>query len=180
VRVQVPLRVLKKSESVSESEHFHSFSLNSLSHLLFSFLRELDFSHIFLKVALSLAYSLRLVLTYFIIMFDFQKLEVYQKTKNFCIEITATLSEKSFDRVTNDQLRRASFSIMLNIAEGSSRFSNRDRKNFLVIARGSACECYAIMEYLLETKMLSKEVFDDYTIKLEEISRMLFGLIRNL
>ena len=113
-------------------------------------------------------------------MFDFQKLEVYQKAKNFCKEISVTLSEKSFDRVTNDQLRRASFSIMLNIAEGSSRFSNRDRKNFLVIARGSVFECVAIMEYLHETKELRPEVFTDYTYKLDEISRMLFGLIRNL
>jgi len=113
-------------------------------------------------------------------MFDFQKLEVYQKAKNFCKEITATLGEKNFDRVTNDQLRRASFSIMLNIAEGSSRFSNKDRKNFLVVARGSAFECAAIMEYLYETKEISQEAFTDNFTKLEEISRMLFGLIRNL
>ena len=113
-------------------------------------------------------------------MFDFQKLEVYQKSKNLCKEITATLSEKSFDRVTNDQLRRASFSIMLNIAEGSSRFSNKDRKNFLVVARGSSFECAAIMEYLFETKEINEDVFTDYMRKLEEISKMLFGLIRNL
>jgi four helix bundle protein len=69
-------------------------------------------------------------------MWDFQKLEVYQKSKNFCKEITITLNKKSFDRVTNDQLRRASFSIMLNIAEGSSRFSNKDRKNFMVLFVG--------------------------------------------
>jgi four helix bundle protein len=113
-------------------------------------------------------------------MFDFQKLEVYQKAKNFCKEITATINEKRFDRVTNDQLRRASFSIMLNIAEGSSRFSNRDRKNFLVIARGSVFECVAIMEYLYETKEISQEAFTENSTKLDEISRMLFGLIRNL
>jgi four helix bundle protein len=113
-------------------------------------------------------------------MFDFQKLEVYLKSKSFCKEITATLSEKSVDRVTNDQLRRASFSIMLNIAEGSSRFSNKDRKNFLVIARGSAFECVAIMEYLLEVKEIGQDTFSYYENKLDEISRMLFGLIRKL
>jgi four helix bundle protein len=81
-------------------------------------------------------------------MFDFQKLDGYQKSKNFCKEIYSILDDKNFDRVTNDQLRRASFSIMLNIAEGTSRFSNKDRKNFFVIARGSAFECVAILEYL--------------------------------
>jgi len=57
-------------------------------------------------------------------MFDFQKPDVYQKSKNFCKEIYSILDEKNFDSVTKDQLRRASFSIMLNIAEGTSRFSN--------------------------------------------------------
>jgi four helix bundle protein len=113
-------------------------------------------------------------------MFDFQKLEVYQKSKKLCVEVTSTLSERSFDKVTNDQLRRASFSIMLNIAEGSSRFSNKDRKNFFVVARGSAFECVAIMEYLVETKEVGQDVFADYEKKLEEISKMLFGLIKSL
>lgn len=57
-------------------------------------------------------------------MFDFQKLEVYQKAKNFCKGIFSIIDEKSFDRVTNDQLRRASFSIMLNIAKMRSNWVN--------------------------------------------------------
>lgn len=113
-------------------------------------------------------------------MFDFQKLDVYQKAKAFCIFMTKTISAKNFDKTTNDQLRRASFSIMLNIAESSSRFSNRDRKNFFVIARGSAFECVAIMEYLLESDEITRNDFDSYFEKLEEISKMLFALIRNL
>lgn len=79
-------------------------------------------------------------------MFDFQKLEVYQKAKLFNKETSTLLFNKKFDRVTNDQLRRASFSIMLNIAEGMSRFSNKDRRNFMIISRGSAFECVAIFE----------------------------------
>ena len=69
---------------------------------------------------------------------------------------------------------------MLNIAEGTSRFSNKDRKNFFVIARGSAFESVAILEYLLETKEITDEVFMETEKKLEEISKMLFGLIRGL
>jgi hypothetical protein len=59
-------------------------------------------------------------------MFDFCKLDVYQKTKAFCILITKLLSSKKFDRTTNDQLCRASFSIMpyywFNQFFGSGRF----------------------------------------------------------
>jgi four helix bundle protein len=46
--------------------------------------------------------------------------------------------QQSFITVNKDRFRRAYFGIMLNIAEGSSRFSNKDRKNFMVNARGSA------------------------------------------
>jgi four helix bundle protein len=90
------------------------------------------------------------------------------------------LCSKKFDRTTIDQLRRASFSIMLNIAEGSSRFSNKDRKNFMVFARGSAFECAAIIEYLYEVSEIDKETYINYQNNLEENSKMLYGLIRGL
>ena len=69
---------------------------------------------------------------------------------------------------------------MLNIAEGTSRFSNKDRKNFFVIARGSALECAAILEYLHETEEITQQGFQESEQRLEEISKMLFGLIKNL
>lgn len=113
-------------------------------------------------------------------MFDFCKLDVYQKAKAFCIMVSKLLASGQYNKTTRDQLRRASFSIMLNFAEGSSRFSNKDRKNFMIIARGSAFESAAIMEYLLDTSEIQKNVFDDYTDKLEQISKMLFSLIQHL
>ena len=113
-------------------------------------------------------------------MFDFQKLEVYQKAKSFCTEMSEMIKLKDFDRTTNDQLRRASFSIMLNIAEGSSRFGQKDRRNFLIIARGSAFECAAIMDYLSEINGIDHETYLKYSLKLEEISKMLFGLIKKI
>ena len=103
-------------------------------------------------------------------MFDFQKLEVYQKAKTFNREITDLLRSRNFDRVTNDQLRRASFSVMLNIAEGSSRFSNTDRKDLLVISRGSEFECVAILEYLVENKEIEESDFNRFYEMLDEIS----------
>ena len=113
-------------------------------------------------------------------MFDFQKLEVYHKAKEYNHYIHRFLRTNSFDRTTNDQLRRASFSIMLNIAEGSARFSNRDRRRFLVIARGSVFECVAILEYLLDTNQLDNEGYQHFFDQLEGISKILFALIRKL
>ena len=113
-------------------------------------------------------------------MFDFQKLIVYQKTKVFTYQVINLINENNFDRIINDQLKRASLSIMLNIAEGSSRFSNKDRRNFLVIARGSAFECLAIFEFLMDNNLLKKDEYKKYYNQLEEISKMLFALINKL
>ena len=51
-------------------------------------------------------------------MFDFEKLSVYLKAKEFNKKIHVLLSENNLDRTTNDQLRRASVSIMLNYPVG--------------------------------------------------------------
>ena len=84
------------------------------------------------------------------------------------------------DRVARDQLRRASFSIMLNIAEESSRFTKPSRRNFYIIARGSAFECVAIFDFLKDQKLLSELQYQAFYNACDELSRMLFKMIQNL
>lgn len=64
---------------------------------------------------------------------------------------------------------------MFNFSEGSSRFSYKDRKTFMVFARGSAFECASIIEYLYEAAEISKDSYSKYLVNLEEISEMLYG-----
>jgi len=113
-------------------------------------------------------------------MFDFQKLNVYQKAKAYNFEITDLLETVHFDRHIVDQLKRASFSIMLNIAEGTSRYSSKDKRNFFIISRGSAFECVAILEFLFESNKINEKTYENLLSKLEEISKMLYALIKNL
>ena len=114
-------------------------------------------------------------------MFDFENLEVYKKAKAFnSIVRKAILIPGSLDAATKNQLRRASLSIVLNIAEGTSRFSKPDRKNFCIIARGSVFECVAIFDVLKDDDQLSIELFTSLYGQSEEISKMLFAMIRNL
>jgi four helix bundle protein len=79
-------------------------------------------------------------------MFDFEKLDVYKKAKIFNADIRKFIKATKLDNTTNDQLRRAAFSVVLNLAEGSGRFSKPDRRNFFIIARSSVFECVAILD----------------------------------
>jgi four helix bundle protein len=113
-------------------------------------------------------------------MFEFQKLEVYKKAKSFHRDCKKLILEKKLDRYVIDQLGRASFSIVLNIAEGSGKFSKPDRRNFFIIARGSVFECIAILDILHDQKIIAQEEFDLFLGKADELSKMLFAMIRNL
>jgi four helix bundle protein len=68
---------------------------------------------------------------------------VYKKAKIFHETIINIVSKNRITGYYNDQICRASFSVVLNIAEGSGRFSKSDRKNFFIIARSSVFECVA-------------------------------------
>jgi four helix bundle protein len=113
-------------------------------------------------------------------MFDFEKLDVYKKAKAFNSGIRTFISKAKLDNITNDQLRRASFSIVLNLAEGSGRFSKADRRNFFVIARSSVFECVAILDVLKDEGLMTKSAYDKFYEQAEELSKMIFAMIKNL
>jgi four helix bundle protein len=113
-------------------------------------------------------------------MFEFQKLEVYKKAKSFHAEMKLFIPSIQLDRTIKDQLSRASFSIVLNIAEGSGRFSKPDRRNFFIISRGSVFECVAILDILSDQKIIDEKTFNSYLIKADELSRILYAMIKNL
>lgn len=78
-----------------------------------------------------------------------------------------------------DQLRRASLSIPLNIAEGSSR-SRKEFQHFLAIAKGSCFECIPIIDLALKKKLISGQTKLILYNELDIIARMLSKLISSL
>jgi|GEM_PF-5180945 len=77
----------------------------------------------------------------------------------------------------SDQLRRAIFSISLNIAEGSGAESDKEQVRFLYISRKSLYEVVSIIKILENLyKIDSKEVLD----RLDIVGKLLNGLIRSL
>ena len=113
-------------------------------------------------------------------MFDFEKLDVYKKAKMFNSGIREFIKNTRLDSATRDQLRRAAFSVVLNLAEGSGRFTNPDRRNFYIIARSSIFECIAILDILKDEAVIEENSFRGFYIQAEELSKILFTMIKNL
>ena len=113
-------------------------------------------------------------------MFEFQNLIVYKKAKQFHQDSKRIIEESKSNKNVRNQLDRASFSIVLNIAEGSGRFSKRDRRNFFVISRSSVFECVAVSDVLKDEKKITEKEFLQYCEKADELSRILYSMIKNL
>ncbi len=80
-------------------------------------------------------------------MFNFEKLDVYNSSLKFADDIYKNTIKwpSKYQYSLADQLRRASLSISLNIAEGSSR-TKIEFKRFIGIARGSVYECVPLLK----------------------------------
>src|SRR4051812_38402579 len=115
-------------------------------------------------------------------MFNFEKLEVWQKGIDFAELVYAHShrfpAEERFG-LTN-QMRRASVSVSSNIAEGSSRSSKKDFARFVEIAGGSLFEVVSQSFVAHRLKVLTEKGFSDIYGAAEEESRMLSGLRRSL
>ncbi len=113
--------------------------------------------------------------------FAFEKLLVYQKSVDFADAICS--KTENFPRgygFLSDQVNRASLSIAANIAEGNGRFTKPDRRNFFIIARGSVQECVPLLELASRRNLITPPDHDSLKSNLEEIARMLSGLIKGL
>ena len=113
--------------------------------------------------------------------FMFENLIVYQKAVDFAEQIL-TLTE-SFPRgyyFFVDQLNRASLSIATNLAEGNGRFTKSDRRNFFIIARGSAQECVPLLELARRKRLVQDQPHAELRDQIEVIAKMISGLISGL
>jgi|ERR1043165_958422 four helix bundle protein len=109
----------------------------------------------------------------------FEDLEVWKKARvlaNDVFEIIAT-GKLATDYRLRDQMNGSSGSIMDNIAEGFERASKLEFINFLSFSKGSAGELRSQLYRALDRKYISQEKFDELFNKVEEVCRMLSGLM---
>jgi len=96
---------------------------------------------------------------------------VYVLSKNFP-------SEEKFGMIS--QLTRAAVSIPANIAEGSSRNSEKDYARFMQIALGSAFEVQTYLVLAKEMNWITHEKIQAIELLLEEEIKMIHSFIRKL
>ena len=95
------------------------------------------------------------------------------------LEVTA---EGNFARDSGlrDQVRRASVSVMANIAEGFGRRSDKVFANFLNMAHGSIPEIQSHLYVALDLNYIDQTSFTKLNNPLDEISRMILVLAQHL
>ncbi|MDD3641147.1 MAG: four helix bundle protein [Atribacterota bacterium] len=78
------------------------------------------------------------------------------------------------------QIRRATVSIMSNIAEGFDRRSDKELSNFLSIARASSAEVQNDLYIALDLKYISQSEFDELYQESKKIARQINALMKYL
>ena len=109
----------------------------------------------------------------------FEEIIAWNKAKILSINIY-TIFEDSRDYGFRDQIRRASVSIMNNIAEGFERQTNKEFKQYLFIAKGSCAEVRSMLYLSEEITPIDQHKIDTLIEDTVEISKILTGLIRTI
>ena len=103
--------------------------------------------------------------------FSFEKLEVWQNSKEFILIIYKLTSNFPSNEVygISSQIKRSASSIATNIAEGTSRNTNKDKAHFLTISYSSAMET---LNHLIIAKELQYLSCEDYVSCRERIEKI--------
>ncbi len=108
-----------------------------------------------------------------------ENLEVWKRSCKLSVEIYNNFKNLK-DFGFKDQITRSSLSIASNIAEGMEKDSNKDKIRFLNIAEGSIAELITQIYICVEINYIDKNTGLIWKKELDEISKMLKSLKRNL
>lgn len=112
----------------------------------------------------------------------FEDIIAWQKARILTREIYDLSKQGQFakDFGLTDQLRRASVSIMSNIAEGFDRESSAEFARFLSIAKGSCAEVRSQLYIALDVGYLTQAEFDRLVDLAIEVSKLISGLYKSV
>lgn len=112
----------------------------------------------------------------------FEDIKAWQAARDLVSAVYQVSGRGKFEKDfgLRDQIRRASVSVMSNIAEGFERCSDREFHRFLYIAKGSAGEVRSQLFVALDLGYVTSDEFDDLRARSEEVAKALSGFITYL
>jgi len=112
----------------------------------------------------------------------FEDIQAWQKARGLVRRVYEITSKEDFarDYGLKDQIRRASVSVMSNIAEGFSRQTDKEFTQFLHVAKGSASEVQSQLYVALDLQYISQAIFKELYELSEETVRLISGFARYL
>ena len=110
-------------------------------------------------------------------MFNHQKLKCYEYALDTARKVPTLIKRwpKGYGYL-EDQLKRAASSVVLNIAEGNYRYSQKERIRFFSIARASAGEVSSILDIAHAYNLINHEEYDSIQDLLLSVIKMLYRL----
>jgi four helix bundle protein len=112
----------------------------------------------------------------------FEDLESWKKARRLTNTIYEATGTGTFTRDfgLKDQIRRASISILSNIAEGFERGGDKEFLQFLAVAKGSCGEVRAQLYVAVDQGYISQDLFEKLSGNADEIGRLISGLMKYL
>lgn len=101
-----------------------------------------------------------------------EKLDIWKRSTKLSVNVYKYFSScKDFG--FRDQITRSSLSVPCNIAEGMEKDSNKEKKRYLEISKGSSAELLTQILIGIEIGYIEKEIGLAWKRELEEILKMI-------
>lgn len=112
----------------------------------------------------------------------YKTLKAWQHAQRLAIEgVRASRRFPDYEQdALADQLRRACYSVPLNIAEGNTRYGSRECRRFLDTARASLAEVDTILEMARELEYMTPADYGRLEALSNEAGRTLWGLLKRI
>ncbi len=112
----------------------------------------------------------------------FEDIESWKRARRLTNEVYQTTGTGKFasDFGLKDQIRRATISVLSNIAEGFERGGDKEFLQFLAMAKGSCGEVRAQLYIALDQGYLTQEVFEGLSKNAVEIGQLIAGFMKYL
>ncbi len=112
---------------------------------------------------------------------NFREFKVYRDAKDLVIKVFQLTRKfpKEFYYLS-DQINRSALSVVLNIAEGSAKGSDKDFNRYIKNSLGSATELSSALEITEDLKLIDEKEYSLLDTQIQEIIKQLGGFSKYL